>query len=79
VVAKTAAPQAKGVVEDLTEGSDDDSEDIDIKKTIPPFAPTELSHMDFEKFKIKGGHIEVLTNLIILTGFGWGRGFSVEA
>jgi hypothetical protein len=67
VVVEAATPQAKGVVEDLTEGSDVDSEDIDIKKTTPPFTLMEPSHVDFKKFKIKGGHIEVLTNLIILT------------
>jgi hypothetical protein len=63
VAVKAAAPQAKGVVVNLDEGSEDDSEDIGIEEDNTIIRPTKLSHVDFKKSKIKGGHIGVLTKL----------------
>lgn len=63
VAVKAAAPQAKGVVANLDEGSEDDSEDIGIEEDNTIIRPTKLSHVDFKKSKIKGGHIGVLTKL----------------
>lgn len=60
-VAKATTPHAEDVVVNPAEGSDNDSEDIDIEEDSNIIRPTKPSHVDFGKFTIKGGHIEVLT------------------
>jgi hypothetical protein len=39
----------------------DDNEDIDIEEDNTIIRPTKPSHVNFGKFTIKGGHVEVLT------------------
>jgi hypothetical protein len=61
VVDEATTPQAKDVVVDPAEGSDDDNEDTDIEEDSTIIHPTKPSHVDSGKSTIKGGHIEVLT------------------
>lgn len=61
VVAKAIAPHAEDASMDLAEGSDDDREDIDIEEDNNIIRPTKPIHLEFRKFTIKGGSIEVLT------------------
>lgn len=61
IAAEATAPQAEGAIADPIEGSNDDSEDINIEDDNTIIHPMKPSHVDFRKSKIKGGHIEVLT------------------
>jgi hypothetical protein len=60
-VAKATTPHAEDDAVNPAEGSDNDSEDIDIEENSNIIRPRKPSHVDFRKSIIKGGHIEVLT------------------
>jgi hypothetical protein len=57
------ASKANVVAMNPTEDSDNNN--IEEDNTI--ICPTKPSQMDYSKLKIKGGHIEVLIGLVILT------------
>jgi hypothetical protein len=73
VASEATAPQDEDVVVDPTEASEDDSDDIDIEEDNTIIRPTKPSHVDFEKSKIKGEHIEVLTKFDYIDNIEWVR------
>jgi hypothetical protein len=50
-----------------------DSYNIDIEEDNTIIRPTKPSHVDFGKFKIKGGHIEVLNHFSYIDNVYWVR------
>jgi hypothetical protein len=51
----------------------EDSNNIDIEEDNTIIRPTKLSHVDFNKSKIKGGHNEVLNRLGYIDNVDWVR------
>jgi hypothetical protein len=51
----------------------EDSDNIDIEEDITTIRPTKPSHVDFDKFKFKGGHIEVLNSFGYINNVDWVR------
>jgi hypothetical protein len=50
-----------------------DSDNIDIEEDSTTIRPTKPSHVDFDKCKIKGGHIEVLNRFGYIDNVDWVR------
>jgi hypothetical protein len=69
--AKATTLQAGGAIAYPSEGSGDDSNDINIEEDNTIICSTKPSHMDFRKSKIKEGHIEVLTKFDYIDNVEW--------
>lgn len=59
-LAKAARGEIEGNLDGLAEGSEYDSEDLDIDEDNNDFQPTKLRHVNFAKSTIMSGHIEGL-------------------
>jgi hypothetical protein len=51
----------------------EDSDDINIEEDNTIIHPTKLSHVNFDKMKIKRGHIEVITKFGYIDNVDWVR------
>jgi hypothetical protein len=69
VATKATTSQTK--VDDMEPS--EDSDDINIEEDNTIIHPTKLSHVNFDKLKIKRGHIEVITQFGYIDNVDWVR------